>query len=154
MNNQKQEIIDLEKLIISNYSSPIRIKGLLRKRKETLEEFLTKFITDWNLEKDTIYVETGIQQTDAGRRRSLGDIYMICKYYYKNITLNEVLNLLYNILKDNIDTGYRTCYCSTIKKRVWYYDENSEIRIFNEDQNDEYGNKYQFYLDNIINEKI
>lgn len=33
---------------------PIRIQGLLRNRKETLSQFLTKFFIKWNKEKDTL----------------------------------------------------------------------------------------------------
>ena len=150
MSKQTQEISDLQQLIISNNPIPIRIKGLLRKRKETVEEFLIKFFTDWNLEKETIYTNDSSIQTNSGKRRSLGDIYMICKYYYKDITLNEVLNLLYNVLTKSVETGFRSSYCTTIKKRVWYYLDGSNNQVYNKDQDDEYGNEYNFYLENIV----
>lgn len=140
---------DVEATINRNNPRAIRIQGLLRRRRESLQEFLIRFFQEWNLEKNTIYVDDSAVQTAPNKRRSLGDIYMICKYYYPNCTLNEVLNLLYNVIPTIITRGYRTSYCFTINKRVWYYSENSANTVADQAHNDEFGKQYQFYLNNI-----
>lgn len=140
---------EVEATITRNNPRAIRIQGLLRRRRESLQEFLVRFFQEWNLEKNTIYVDDNAVQTAPNKRRSLGDIYMICKYYYPNCTLNEVLNLLYNVVPTVITRGYRTSYCFTINKRVWYYSENSANTVADQAHTDEFGKQYQFYLNNI-----
>jgi hypothetical protein len=46
---------------------------------------------------------------------------MICRYYYPQCTLLEILKELYIDLPIKINTGFRVSWCSTIKKRVFYY---------------------------------
>lgn len=147
--NRDTAFNEVEVTINRNNPRAIRIQGLLRRRRESLQEFLVRFFQEWNLEKNTIYVDDSAVQTAPNKRRSLGDIYMICKYYYPNCTLNEVLNLLYNVIPTIITRGYRTSYCFTINKRVWYYSENSANTVANQGQADEFGKNYQFYLNNI-----
>ncbi len=139
----------VEQAILSRNTRPIRLERLLKRRTETLQRFLERFFQDWNEDRNTIYVDDSSVQTEMGRRRSLGDIYMICKYYYPTCTLNEVLNLLYNVLPTSMPDGFRTSYCNTILKRVWYFDEDQSTNQLNKTRNDEFGNNYQFYLTNI-----
>lgn len=134
---------------IENDIQPIRIQ-ILKKRRETLKEFLVKFFTEWNLEKDTIFVENREVQTEANKRRSLGDIYMICKYYYPNCTLQDVIKLLYVDLHNEITVGFRTSKCNTINKRVWYYEEESNNGIFDKTSNDEYGHIWSWYINKLV----
>lgn len=138
-------------VITENNPRAIHIVGLLKaKRKdETLQDFLTKFFTKWNLDRVTNYKDTGEEQTPAGRRRSLGDIYMICKYYFPDTTLRAVLHQLYNVLPRSITRGFRSSYCTTIKKRVWYYDAERGNEVYNQTQPDEFGNKVAFYLEGL-----
>ena len=143
----------LETQILNTYENTgkIRIQGLLKKhagyngRKETPKEFLIKFFKEWNLEKNTLFIETSEIQTVAGRRRSLGDIFMIMKYYYPTITLKEVCKLLIIEIPSVITQGFRTSYCTNINKRVWYYSEGLPNLIGSEIRNDEYGNIYNTY---------
>lgn len=139
----------VEQAILSRNTRPIRLERLLKRRTETLQRFLERFFQDWNDDRNTIYVDDSSVQTEMGRRRSLGDIYMICKYYYPTCTLNEVLNLLYNVLPTSMPNGFRTSYCNTILKRVWYFDEDQATNQLDKTRNDEFGNNYQFYLTNI-----
>lgn len=135
-------------VITRNNPRPVHVLGLIKaKRKdETLEQFLTKFFTKWNLDRPTNYKDTGEQQTEPGKRRSLGDIYSICKYYYPNVTLRQVLNVLINVLPTSIKTGFRSSWCTTILKRVWYYSEGDKNEVYNQTQVDEFGNTYKFYV--------
>jgi len=122
----------------------IRVQGLLKRRKETLRDFIINFFEDWNDQKNTIYVDNREVQTDPGRRRSLGDIYMICKYYYPNCTVGDVFNILRELCEN--ESGYRSSCCFTINKRVYYYDSGSSNNIFNRNQTDEFGFTYNDYV--------
>jgi len=127
-----------------NERPQIRVKGLLKRRREkSVEHFLPVFFGRYNVELDTIYTENGEIQTIANRRRSLGDIYQICKYYYPNLTILELLRLLYNeeyLRENNIGTSF----CYTINKRVWYHSERP--LIFNTDVEDEYGRTWANWI--------
>lgn len=131
---------------------PLRLTATLKRRKENPEQFLVKFFKEWNINtnekaKDTILVSNGDVQTSSGRRRSLGDIFMILKYYYPSITLQEVVQLLYIRLPQVITPGFRTCKCSQIRKRVWHYSSSQENSISNKTDSDEYGYTYDKYLE-------
>ena len=153
-NNGVSAFATVEATIIERNPRAIRLERVLKNRTESLQNFLIKFFVGkgdmekgWNYSRNTIFVDDSSVQTDAGRRRSLGDIYMICKYYYPQCTLNEVLNLLYIAIPEEITEGFRTSYCNTIHKRVWYYsegDNNAQI-----DHTDEFGNSIEFYKINI-----
>lgn len=140
---------EIEQVILSKNTRPFRLERLLKRRTETLQEFLERFFEQWNKDRDTIFVDDESVQTEMDKRRSLGDIYMISKYYYPNCTLNEVLNLLYNVLPESMPEGFRTSYCFTINKRVWYFDDEEETGQFDKTQSDEFGKQYNFYLNNI-----
>lgn len=140
---------NIQQTIESNNTRQVRVIGVLKNRRETLKEFLVRFFTEFNTEKDTIYVDTRDVQTYAGKRRSLGDIYMICKYYFPTVTLKEVIQLLYVDLFSEIDPGFRSSYCTTINKRVWYYSPNSANEMLNKTQNDEFGKAHRFYISNL-----
>lgn len=128
----------------------IRLEKLFKKTiPATVEEFLIKFFKAYNAEKNTIYVDDRTVQTTVGRRRSLGDIYKLCKYYYPNITLKEILVFLYKTLPAKLNPGFRTSYCTTIKKRVWYYSAISTNLVHNASTNDEYGHTVNWYTTKI-----
>lgn len=149
MNNETEVRSQIE----SNFGDhKIRVQGLLKKRKESLRDFLIAFFEDWNERFNTIYVNTKEVQTDTGRRRSLGDIYMICKYYYPNCTLSEVFETLHDLCSNR--QGFRTSYCYTINKRVYYYEGGSQNSIMNTGQTDEFGFIYDNYMGNsTVNEE-
>jgi len=144
---------DLQRRILADYPRGLRVQGLLRKsrgaagRNETLNQFLVKFFTDWNTNKNTLFTDDDSVQTVSGRRRSLGDLFMIIKYYYPRVTLKELFTELNNLTSNT--SGMRTSYCSTIRKRVWYYSSFSSNDVLNTNQTDEYGNIYSSYSSNI-----
>jgi len=146
-------LLALQERIIAAYPRPIKVLGVLKsKRTESPKEFLIKFFKEpgWNNTKATVYVDDSSEQTSAGRRRSLGDLYMIMRYYYPNITLKELLKLLYVEIPAVITRGFRTSICSQINKRVWYYNSGSANDIINSGNNDEYGNNVQFYKSKLL----
>jgi hypothetical protein len=122
-----------------NKQPDLRIQGLLKKRTETVEEFLTKFFNDWNKEKNTLDVESGNVQTQPNKRRSFGDIYKIVKYYYPDTPLRVVRDFLF---KDGFESisRFRSSMCSQINKRVWYVGNNTQpSEIYNKSEEDEFG---------------
>lgn len=156
--NNNDVFTQLEQQIITAYPRTIKIGpneeytrgvNISRRRIDTLQEFLVKFFTNWNVNRATLYVDNDEIQTGLNKRRSLGDIFMICKYYFPNCTLREVAKLLYITLPDTITTGFRSSYCHTIHKRVWYYSENRDTEILDKTRNDEYGNPHRFYITNL-----
>lgn len=149
---------EIEAKILAN-TSPIRLERLLKHRSETLEQFLTKFfkgdidngVEAWNDTRNTIFVTGDGIQTEMGKRRSLGDIFMICRYYYPNCSLQVVVKLLYVTLMNDLDEGLRSSLCSRIHKRVWYYDADKGGDLIETDDSDldEYNNNVNYYLRHV-----
>tara|TARA_R110000868_G_scaffold159360_1_gene388122 strand:- start:1190 stop:1966 length:777 start_codon:yes stop_codon:yes gene_type:complete len=124
---------------------PVRIR-INKNRSESLADFLVRFFKEWNPAKETIYVDDEATQTLANKRRSFGDILNIVRYYYPTATAKQVMNALVNEVPKKITTGYRTSFCSQIKKKVWYYDRTRENIVANSESKDEYGYSYKQYL--------
>lgn len=140
----------IQHTIIAANPRAVRLPGLLRNRgTQTLQAFLQEFFTNWNEDKDTIYADNRDVQTAAGKRRSVGDIFMICKYYYPTCTLKQVYNALLNQLPTSMPSGFRTSKCSTINKRVWYFDDELESGQLDLERADEYGNKIALLKTNL-----
>lgn len=139
----------LEELILSKYDRKIRLEKTLIKtiRQQSVDEFLQNFFETYNHERDTIFADTLEVQTEKSKRRSLGDIFMLCRYYFPTCTLAEVLELLYVNFYENLP-GFRTSYCNQINKRVWYLeDSDDENEQLNKSQTDEYGYKLNDYIE-------
>ena len=81
----------------------------------TLKNFIYNFINSYNYSYAT-FDHNDMFQCHPGRRRSLGDIYLICKHYFPECTMEEVLLILLNL---TIDRRIGGSYCSTICKYVW-----------------------------------
>lgn len=150
------ELLTIQKKIETQFGTRvIRLSKSLRKRKESPEEFLYNFFTKWNIlntddSKVTKFDDDNSTQTDCGKRRSLGDIYMIMKYYYPNINIKDIIILLYRILPNKFGTtGFRTSKCNQIHKRVWYYSRNQTSQVASQDIDDEFGKRYQWYLTKV-----
>lgn len=84
--------------------------------KKPLDSFILDFMIDYNTRFDT-YDNLGWYICGAGRRRSLGDIYLICKGYYPDCTIEDVFKILIRMLEDGTING---SYCNTINKFVFY----------------------------------
>ena len=135
-----------QKLVLNE---PIRLKGLLKNRTETVEEFLSDFFTKWNEVKPTIYVKSKAVQTDEGKRRSLEDIYLITKYYYPKVKLVTVVSFLGDEAFDEVPR-FRSSYCSMMNKRAFYMGStNAPSAVYNKTKLDEWGNDWSFYNDNM-----
>lgn len=159
INDANTFFTELENQILRSNTRKFRLARILKNRRETPKDFLIKFFkgtgdmeNGWNYSRNTIYIDNEEVQTQMGKRRSLGDIFIIMKYYYPNITLKEVVKLLYvdlfTVMGEN--PGLRTSICSQIHKRVWYYEGTASI-IHNSTTNDEYGNTFEVYKTKLNN---
>lgn len=117
-----------ERKIRKEVTSPILIAGYVHNPKIPVKEFIENHL--FNLVKDhtTIY-EDGQYQTGTGRSRSLGDLWLITKYYYPSISLKRFRNILYSL------TGLVGHYCSTVNKRVYRLSEDN-WKLFVSDKED------------------
>ncbi len=89
-----------------------------------LNIFIKNFFIDYNYSYNTVNKKNKVICA-TGRRRSLGDIYLICKYYYPNCTIIEVFKELIALLNlGNINTQK----CSDIRKYVFYSNRASSHR--------------------------
>ena len=83
---------------------------------------LSKFIY-WFLYngKDNYYtMHNGNIVCEKNKRRSAGDIYLICKHYYPDCTFNDVMKILLTLVLNDVNI---TCsYCCTINKLVYFID--------------------------------
>lgn len=143
----KTELEKIQELILRTYPK-IRIT-ILKKRKENLEEFLFRFFNEWNHEKDTIVIETREVQTAKSRRRSLGDMFMLCRYYYPKCTLKEVATALYKgMFKRTFANDYkmRSSFCGGTQRRMFYITNNKDSIFYDPKQNDEFGFSPEWYL--------
>lgn len=113
---------------------------------KSYKDFLSKFLMLYNKQSHTYFNDNSIQ-TESGKRRSLGDIYNICKTYYEDITLKRVITELYRLC--NNTQGFRTSYCYLIQKRVFYYDYFANNAILNDNIKDEYGYTIPYYIKRI-----
>ena len=88
---------------------------------QPLVEFMYRFFGDYNQAYNTCYShgERASEQTPVGKRRSLTDIFLICRKYYPACTLKEVVQFLYVDIYARIP-HLRTLKCSSIHKRVWW----------------------------------
>ncbi len=137
-------ITEIQTQILAANPRPLRLRGLLRNRNgQSIQEFMEMFFLEWNNEnveanvvKDTLYADTDDIQTVRGKRRSLGDLFMIFRYYYTTCTLKEIAKLLYITIAPQISS----CNCRTINKRVWFYETDTRAGEYKQaDERDEFG---------------
>lgn len=108
--------------------------GFVHNPKQDLVEFIFYFLTNYNLNYNTLSVENGNVQCYNDRHRSLGDIYAVCKHYYPSCTMEEVKEILLDF--GNLLKGH---FCSGIMKRVYVL----HIPMYmqgSKEKNDEFGN--------------
>lgn len=104
--------------------------------RNSLYDFLWYFFNEYNKRSYTVD-DTNTVQCAFNKRRSLGDIYRICRYYYPDITLEQVLKTLISLINSR-DIG--ASRCSTIHKYVFHVD--SLVVKYNDAL--EYSNYYKF----------
>lgn len=147
INGKINNFTELQKIIEASVD-PIKLGGKQSKyeidKGDTLVEFLKKFFTKYNDESNTNFIENGKVQTESGKRRSLGDLYMICKHYYNDINLHDLIKALYIDLP-KVFPGLGSLRCRTINKRVWWNYQSPRF----DDAIDEFQHDKKWYLDQL-----
>jgi len=108
-------IPQIEQQIMAEYPNLLKFDGYNHDHNISLQDFIKNFII-LNREYHTITNNpvSNHYQCMFRKNRSLGDIFLITKYYFPNITLIEVRTALLNTFK--------TMYCSGIEKIVYIND--------------------------------
>lgn len=112
-----------------------------------LEQFLKEYFKNMNNSFPTVDSKNN-RICDAQKLRSLGDIYRICKYYYPNVTLEQVGSILN---KRRVNPHYTkekipfspSWICGTIKRRVYFV--STGYRGY-DNYKDEFGRTQKDYL--------
>lgn len=111
--------------------------------KETnIKDFIINFIKTYNINHGTYNILTKSIQCDRGRRRSSGDIFRVCKYYYPNCSFIEVLKTIDTIMFGKY--SIKSSICTTIWKRVYnkafvFGKEEVPCFAYSTDMKDEFG---------------
>lgn len=104
-----------------------------------IEDFILQFLVSLCNDSKTFCKGTDKLWCNEARRRSISDIYLLCKYYYDNVTLAEVQSILAKLTEKG-KIGY--FYCNATKKRVYMSREYYKSHTVNPVQYgapDEYG---------------
>lgn len=119
----------------------IRLNKFLRKNKgSSVKEFIISFLSKLNNEYETIYYEDKKIHTPAGKRRSLGDIFILTKYYHSKATLKEVAQILHSLFNSKEVPNFRSSKCSQIKRRTFYKGAPTQSsELLQADEPDEFG---------------
>lgn len=151
--NFKQEIVNIKLFIksltpvnigkiINNYEKELlkhanyyHLDKYVLNRELDLKTFIKNFVREYSKQHTTYHDMRFI--CDRNRRRSLGDIFLICRCYYPDCTLKEVLGYLIELLENSEIYG---SYCSTINKYVFHY----QTRTYYSDQKVEYSEDLKF----------
>lgn len=152
----KDKFKKLEKQILDSYPDELVLTTRdfsttlsIDTSKITVNEFIQYFLILYNGIFITSLKNKNVIHTIENKRRSLGDVYLICRNYFPDVSLREVLKSLYFIT--NIQ-GFRTSYCYQINKRVWYYSRYGNNAVFNKGKTDEWGHRYNYYLSDFLKE--
>lgn len=148
MNFPSEIVITKEKYFIVDYNKlkqdfdliPVRYRTfrILKAEfiKATIEETIINFFKHYNRKYYTIDLK-GSVVCNPNKHRSSGDLWKILLVYYPDITLEEVMKILFNLCKDD---KLRMTFCYQIKKRVfdvfWDYAGNRQSLY---QKQDEYG---------------
>ena len=81
-----------------------------------------------------------VQPIGRYRRRSVGDIFLLVKYYHPTVTFKDIRKALVELLENNMITSD---YCSNIQKRV-YWVSNNLLPLYSITIPDEYNSFYTY----------
>lgn len=110
---QGKTLATKEKYILANFPL-LKFEDWTRKKTMTLEAFKKSF---WMLndQYNTISPEDDDYECFRGSSRSIIDIYLLFKYYYRKITLKEVMAFTINSTTE--EPGF---ICIDVKRKVYY----------------------------------
>lgn len=120
---------------IEHACKPIKFANFNKEhvKSTTVQEFISNELFQMGFLSNTIYVENLQYQCHKEADRSIGDIYQLCKYYFPETTVIDVIKVLFkDVIKvcnerssdgSNIselsETEFVGHHCCDINKRVW-----------------------------------
>lgn len=106
---------------------------------KNVDALIRVFFSKYNRNYNTIYDGNHKVQTQAGKRRSISDIFRICYFYFPRIRLTTVYKTLLKYIKSSTHYSY---ICHATGLRV-YRDASQDVygggNFFNGPLTDEYG---------------
>ena len=117
--------------VMSNYNlsrinpQDLNIKGFKHLFKEYDKKFILRFLRNINNEYYTVDSKTNKVTCRLGARRSIKDIYLIVKYYFPEITFEQVLEDIVYLFREDFING---SFCSHVRLYVFYTDQISSAR--------------------------
>ena len=101
-----------------DYSPRKSIEKIIEESDMPIKIFIKNLLFFYNRDRATLDINENTQCA-SNKRRSLGDIYLIVKYYYPKVTLRYLLVTLIDLRKKNLMyEELRFSYCNTINKMV------------------------------------
>lgn len=95
---------------------------ILSENDDNVEDFVYNVMVSYKdrytthvVDPDTLLRKPQVH-TNVGRHRSLVDLFLLCRYYFPNCTLLQVIKGLYYLNSINV-LGYQTC--CTVNRRVY-----------------------------------
>lgn len=138
LKNIESKLYNYERKLLSKegiYKLDDMTSNNIRLELTILEDFIFNFINEYNYESWTFRVKDLKKICGNGKRRSLGDIFLICKYYFPNCSLYEVLMSIIRLQKKGKIAVQK---CNDIKKYTFYPVSYGNFRTYNEDLKVEY----------------
>ena len=141
MDHQEKSIEQIREQIAENDKNFLQERRFKLNRELNIDTFrdITDFL-DWflnneqgNTHTECIWEDVPIGkvkerediQCISGRNRSTHDIFLLCKYYFPEITLEEVI---YTLVDLNENLKISTLQCPHISARVWYANSRNSSR--------------------------
>ena len=117
--------------VMSNYNlsrinpQDLNIKGFKHLFKEYDKKFILRFLRNINNEYYTVDSKTNRVTCRLCARRSIRDIYLVVKYYFPEITFEQVLEDIVTLYNQDFING---SFCSDVRLYVFYTDQISSAR--------------------------
>ena len=117
--------------VMSNYNlsrinpQDLNIEGFKHLFKEYDKKFILRFLRNMNNEYYTVDSKTNKVTCRLGARRSIRDIYLIVKYYFPEITFEQVLEDIVRLYNEQFING---SFCNDVRLYVFYTDQISLVR--------------------------
>lgn len=103
----------------------LNIEGFKHLFKEYNKKFILRFLRNINNEYYTVNSVTNKVTCRLGARRSIRDIYLIVKYYFPEITFEQVLEDIVELYNEQFING---SFCNDVRLYVFYTDQISFSR--------------------------
>ena len=128
INNYKQDVNQMTSLKLGNSRlssydlsrinpQDLNIKGFKHLFKEYDKKFILRFLRNMNNEYYTVNSKTNRVTCRLGARRSIKDIYLIVKYYFPEITFEQVLEDIVRLYNEQFING---SFCNDVRFYVFY----------------------------------